>query len=60
LRKVGFFSTFPFGCDYTAEELVLQKALAKVAAGAAPLKSALSNLLPSRTSPDDLDHPPLS
>ena len=53
LRKEGFFSTFPFGCDYTAEELVLQKALAKVSASGAPLASALSKLLPSRTSPDD-------
>jgi acyl-CoA hydrolase len=53
LRKEGFFSTFPFGCDYTAEELVLQKALAKVAAGPAPLTSTLSQWWPSRTSLDD-------
>jgi acyl-CoA hydrolase len=53
LRTEGFFSKFPFGCDYTAEELVLQRALAKVAGATGPLSSALTQLLPSRTSLDD-------
>jgi acyl-CoA hydrolase len=53
LRKEGFFSKFPFGCDYTAEELVLQKALVKVTAAGTPLSAAISTLLPSRVSPDD-------
>jgi hypothetical protein len=53
MRRNGFFSTFPFGCDYTAEELVLQKALPRVAAASAAMTSTIANLLPNRISPDD-------
>jgi acyl-CoA hydrolase len=53
LRMEGFFSRFPFGCDYTAEELVLQRALPKVAASTGSLSSALSSWLPNRSSIDD-------
>ena len=53
LRTEGFFSKFPFGCDYTAEELVLQRAVAKVANDAAHRPSAFAQLLTSRTSVDD-------
>jgi acyl-CoA hydrolase len=49
LRREGFFSTFPFGCDYTAEELVLQKALSKVTAASGQITSTLSNLLPTKS-----------
>jgi hypothetical protein len=53
LRTQGFLSRFPFGCDYTAEELVLQRALGKMAATGSNLSSAISSLLPSRVSPED-------
>ncbi len=53
MRRSGFFSTFPFGCDYTAEELVLQKALPKVLTSSAAMTSSLSNLLPARIALED-------
>lgn len=53
MRAQGFFSRFPFGCDYTTEELVLQRALAKVASAGPHLSSALSNLLPPKVTADD-------
>ncbi len=53
LRGQGFFSTFPFGCDYTAEELVLQKALATIAAPPTWLRAAFKRLLPARRAVED-------
>ncbi len=51
LRQQGFFSEFPFGTDFTAEEIVLSKALRRLEASTATLAGRAAALLRSVAAP---------
>jgi acyl-CoA hydrolase len=51
LRQQGFFSEFPFGTDFTAEEIVLLKALERLAGSTATLAGRAASVLRSVAAP---------
>ena len=51
LRRLGFFSEFPFGTDFTAEEIVLMKALQRLDASTATLAGRAGALLRAVAAP---------
>jgi hypothetical protein len=51
LRRLGFFSEFPFGTDFTAEEIVLLKALQRLDASTATLAGRATALLGAVAAP---------